>query len=446
MPIRIIQGLDIPIDGAPEQAISGHSAVSAVALLGNDYLGLSPSLRVQEGERVKLGQPLFSDRKHPDIIFTAPGSGVVTEINRGRRRALLSVVLRLEGDEQEIFSSWPEGELAALRRDQVKETLLASGLWTALRARPYSKVPDPETTPRSIFVTALDSNPLAARPEVVIEEHRSDFAKGLTLLSRLTDGAVFLCKAPYVNLPQGDSERIPTVEFSGPHPSGLPGTHIHQLDPVGATGCVWHLGYQDVIAMGKLFTSGRLWVERIIALGGPMVMRPRLIRVRLGANLDDLTRDELVEGEARVISGSVLSGRRVRRAEDHLGRYHNQVSVIAESRTGGDGTLNGDSAFSTHSIFVPSQPRKRKFALTSALHGRQTAMVPLGGFERVMPLDILPTQLLRALLVGDTDMARALGCLELDEEDLALCSFVCPSKLNYGLLLRAALARIEKEG
>ncbi len=281
---------------------------------------------------------------------------------------------------------------------------------------------------------------------MVIEEHRSDFATGLTLLSRLTDGAVFLCKAPYVDLPQGDSERISTVEFSGPHPSGLPGTHIHLLDPVGAKGSVWHLGYQDVIAMGKLFTSGRLWVERIVALGGPLVKRPRLIRARLGANLDDLTRDELVEGEARVISGSVLSGRRQRRAQNHLGRYHNQVSVITEARAGGERSLKNGGAFSTHSVFVPSQPRKRKFALTSALHGRQTAMVPLGGFERVMPLDILPTQLLRALLVDDTGMARSLGCLELDEEDLALCSFVCPSKLNYGLLLRAALARIEKEG
>jgi Na+-transporting NADH:ubiquinone oxidoreductase subunit A len=256
---------------------------------------------------------------------------------------------------------------------------------------------------------------------------------------------VYLCKAPYVDLPQGDSERISTVEFSGPHPSGLPGTHIHLLDPVGARGSVWHLGYQDVIAVGKLFTSGRLWVERIVAVGGPLVKRPRLIRARLGASLDDLTRGELAEGEARVISGSVLSGRRARRAENHLGRYHNQVSVIAEARVRGDGALNGRT-FSTHSLFVSSQPRKRKFAFTTALHGRQTAMVPLGSFERVMPLDILPTQLLRALLVGDTDMAQALGCLELDEEDLALCSFVCPSKLNYGPLLRSALTQIEKEG
>jgi Na+-transporting NADH:ubiquinone oxidoreductase subunit A len=446
MPIRISQGLDIPIDGAPEQAVSGCPEVSSVALLGSDYLGLSPSLRVQEGDRVKLGQPLFANRKHPDVVFTAPGSGVVREINRGRRRALLSVVLRLEGDEQETFSCFPERALATLRRDQVRETLLASGLWTALRVRPYGKVPDPETTPRSIFVTALDSNPLAARPEVVIEEHRSDFARGLTLLSRLTDGPVFLCKAPYVDLPQGDSERISTVEFSGPHPSGLPGTHIHLLDPVGARGSVWHLGYQDVIAMGKLFTSGRLWVERIVALGGPLVKRPRLIRARLGASLDDLTRGEFLEGEARVISGSVLSGRRARRAENHLGRYHNQVSVITEARTDGETGSKRGRAFSTHGLFVSGQPRKRKFALTTALRGRQTAMVPFGGFERVLPLDILPTQLLRALLVGDTDMARALGCLELDEEDLALCSFVCPSKLNYGPLLRSALAQIEKEG
>ena len=448
MPIRIVEGLDIPIGGAPEQSISEGPEVTSVALLGHDYVGLSPAMRVEEGDRVKLGQALFADRKHPEVLFTSPGSGVVTEINRGARRALLSVVVRLEGDDEESFPSWSEKELTVLRRDQVTETLLASGLWAALRIRPYSRVPAPGTAPHAIFVTAMDTNPLAARPEVVIGENRDAFANGLTVVSHLTDGPVYLCKAPSVELPQGTSDNISVAEFAGPHPGGLVGTHIHFLAPAGARRAVWHLNYQDVIAIGKLFTTGRLWPERIIALAGPVVNRPRLVRTRLGANTDDLTRGELAGVDWRIISGSVLSGRRARKPENYLGRFHNQLSVIAEApsvvpkrRLGAD-----RAGFSIYGLSPARGRRKPGNPLTTALHGRPTTMVPLGGFERVMPLDILPTQLLRALLVGDTDMAQALGCLELDEEDLALCTFVCPSKLNYGPLLREALRRIEKEG
>lgn len=448
MPIRIVEGLDIPIGGVPEQAISEGTEVASIALLGRDYIGLSPAMRVKEGDRVKLGQPLFADRKKPDIVHTSPGAGMVAEINRGARRALLSVVVRLEGDDEETFPFWSEKELAGLRRDQVAETLLASGLWTALRTRPYSKTPAPGTAPRSIFVAAVDTNPLAALPEVIIAEHLDAFANGLTVLSRLTDGTVFLCKAPFVDLPKGEAANISTAEFSGPHPSGLVGTHIHFLDPAGSGRTVWHLSYQDVIAMGILFTTGRLWTERIVALAGPVVKRPRLVRTRLGANTDELTRGELEDTAYRIISGSVLSGHWARNTENHLGRFHGQVSVIAEPGPDAAGNWLGGGR-NVFSLFGPSASGgrpKRKFPLAAAWHGRPSAMVPLGGFERVMPLDILPTPLLRALLVGDTDMAQGLGCLELDEEDLALCTFVCTSKLNYGPVLRESLERIEKEG
>ncbi len=442
----IVKGLDIPIEGAPEQVVSGAAEATSVALVGGDYVGLSPAMRVEEGDRVRLGQPLFADRKHPEVLFTSPGSGVVTGINRGARRALRSVVVDLDGDDEEVFPSWPAGDLTGLRRQQVREPLLASGLWTAFRTRPYGKVPDPAAAPRSIFVTAIDTSPLAARPGVAVGEHPADFANGLTVLSHLTEGPVFLCQAPNADLPVGASERLSVAEFSGPHPSGLVGTHIHALDPVGARGTVWHLGYQDVIAIGKLFTTGRLWAERIVALAGPALRRPRLVRARLGLDLEQLTRGEAMAVDVRVISGSVLSGREARRPVNYLGRFHTQVSVVAEAGRGDDGPAAGGQVFSAYRPAVSGRRGQRRFTFTTALHGRPTAMVPLGGFERVMPLDILPTQLLRALLVGDTDMAQALGCLELDEEDLALCSFVCPSKLEYGLSLRAALESIEKEG
>lgn len=441
LPKLIVKGLDVPIAGGPDQkSVPEQKAVGTAAVVGPDYNGLRPRLLVDPDETVKLGQALFADRRDERIVFTAPGGGRVKEINRGARRALISVVVELDGEDAQGFSSWQAGELSTLRRDQVVDTLLSAGLWPAFRTRPYSNIADPARPPASIFVTATDSNPLAPRPETVIEPHREDFANGMTAVSRLTDGSVFLCHAPSADPPTGAAPNIVPVQFAGPHPSGLVGTHIHFLDPVHANKTVWHLGYQDVIAIGKLFTTGRLWVERVISLAGPAVIRPRLIRTRLGANIGDLVRGELREGVNRVISGSVLSGRRVSGADAYLGRYHNQISVTGEANE-----IPERRAFTTYKLGVTSQPRQ-KFAMTSARHGDSAPLVPLGGYERVMPLDILATPLLRALLVGDSDMAQGLGCLELDEEDLALCAFVCPGKLDHGGLLRAMLTRIEKEG
>lgn len=448
MAIRINEGLDIPITGMPMETVSDGPPVSSVALLGGDYAGLSPAMRVEEGDRVKLGQTLFVDRKRPDIRFTSPGCGAVAEINRGARRALLSVVVRLDGNDEETFASWPETDLNTLARGQVLENLLASGMWPAFRARPFNKVADPDAAPRSIFVTAIDSNPLAPPPETIIDAHPDNFANGLTVVSRMTDGPVFVCQKPNVELPESPVNNVSVEMFSGPHPAGLVGTHIHHLDPVHSGKTVWHIGYQDVIAVGHLFTTGRLMTDRTVALAGPMVNTPQLVRTRLGCNIEDLTRGGLKDGKSRVISGSVLSGWLAEAATAYLGRYHNQVSVIgdggAEVEPGPPGSKKG--AFSIYRGFGSKPWGSKRFAFTSASHGVTTALVPFGGYERVMPLDILATPLLRALLVGDVEMAEALGCLELDEEDLALCSFVCPSKLDHGPLLRTMLNRIEKEG
>ena len=439
MPIRIVKGLNIPLAGTPEQAVAEAKPVRSVALLGSDYPGLRPAMMVAEGDRVKAGQPLFADRGREGVVFTAPGSGTVSGIHRGARRALLSVVITLDREEEtESFARWPVAALGGLRRDQVVDHLLVTGLWTALRTRPHGHVPDPATAPSSLFVTALDTNPLAARPEVAIGAAPADFANGLAVLAHLTDGPVHLCRAPGADIPAGDPERVTVSEFAGPHPAGLVGTHVHFLDPVGPRKTVWHLGYQDAIAIGRSFTTGRPAPERIVALWGPDVMRPRLVRARLGAATGDVLEGELGDDGYRVISGSVLSGRRAAGPEAYLGRYHNQISVIPEAGGG-----ESFSAYGRLRIAPPGAPGR---ALTTALNGRPSAFVPLGGYERVMPLDILATPLLRALLVGDWETARALGCLELEEEDLALSTFVCPGKLDYGPALRAALDEIEAAG
>jgi Na+-transporting NADH:ubiquinone oxidoreductase subunit A len=449
MHFSIKKGLDLPLSGKPEQTIFDANAVKSVAVLGNEYVGMRPTMLVEEGQRVKLGEALFEDKKNPGVVYTAPGAGIVKAINRGAKRALQSVVIELDGDEEVQFDQVAADALEKLDRQAIKDNLIKSGLWLAFRTRPYSRSPAPDSTPHSIFVTAIDTNPLAADPSVIINAYADDFKHGLTLLSQLTDGKVFVCQAPDAALPVSHQDNIQVSTFSGPHPAGLAGTHIHHLDPVSASKTVWTINYQDVIAMGKLFTTGRLWVERIISFAGPLVNKPRLLRTRLGASTEDLVAGEIQSVQARIISGSVLNGHTANNWAAYLGRFHNQISVIAE---GVERELlgwirpGGKNKFSSLNVFISSLFPKKDLALTTSQNGSPRAMVPVGVFERVMPLDILPTQLLRALLVKDTDNAQALGCLELDEEDLSLCSFVCSGKYDYGPALRTNLTQIEKEG
>jgi len=450
--IKITRGLDIPLLGAPEQQITDARRVRSVALLGHDYVGMKPTMAVGEGDRVKLGQPLFEDKKTPGVIYTAPGSGVVREINRGDRRVFLSLVIELDdADSEEVqFAHYDAAHFSSLDRSKVVENLVASGLWTALRSRPFSKVPALDIVPHALFVNAMDTNPLAADPEVVARESGDDFINGINVLSRLTEGALFLCRGTGSFVGIESSAFAPNVRvetFGGPHPSGLTGTHIHHLDPVSLKKQVWSIGYQDVIAVGKLFATGRLNVDRVVALAGPQVEKPRLLRTRLGASIEELCAGELKTGENRVISGSVLSGRTAHGVENYLGRYHLQLSVLLEGRERVMfGYLSpGAERHSALGIYLSSLFKGRQFALTTSTNGSPRAMVPVGSYERVMPLDILPTQLLRALIVGDIETVQSLGGLELDEEDLALCTYVCPGKYEYGPILRDNLTRIEKE-
>ncbi len=446
--IKIKKGLDLPITGAPEQIIEAAPTVRSVAVFGPDYVGMRPTMRVAVGDRVRSGEVLFTDKKNPGVRFTSPAAGVVAAIHRGAKRALLSVVIELDGDESEPFARYDVDQLDALDRQSVQANLIESGLWTAIRTRPYSRVPAPESEPRAIFVAAMDSNPLAPSPPVVIADQPEAFKNGLRVLTRLTDGMVHVAKAPDAALPMPDSSRIQLTEFDGPHPAGLVGTHIHYLEPVGPAKTVWHVGYQDVIAIGQLFTEGRLRSERVVALAGPLVRRPRLLRTRLGANLDDLTDGELHPGEHRIISGSVFTGHIADGPKAFLGRYHTQVSVLLEGRQKDFfGWLwPGREKFSVTRAYTAHFRPGTVFSVTTSTNGSERAMVPIGTYERIMPLDILPTQLLRALITRDTDLAQDLGCLELDEEDLALCTFVCPGKYEYGPLLRENLTQIEQEG
>jgi Na+-transporting NADH:ubiquinone oxidoreductase subunit A len=445
--IKINKGLDLPIQGAPQQSIQNGNSVTRVAILGEEYIGMRPTMHVQEGDKVKKGQILFEDKKNPGVKFTAPAAGNVVEINRGAKRVLQSVVIQLEGDESEVFAKYSNTELASLDAVKVQENLVNSGMWTAFRTRPYSKSPALDSKPNSIFVSVMDTNPLAADPQIIIAQRSEDFANGLQVISRLTDGKVFVNKAPGADIDTGDAT-VEVNEFSGVHPAGLVGTHIHHLDAVGQRKKVWHIGYQDVLAIGSLFITGELDNRKVVSLGGPEAKSPRLVRTLLGADITELTANEANAGDIRILSGSVLLGNHAHGVHGYLGRFHNQVSILREGR---EKELFGwiKPGVNQHSVtrayFGHFSPKKL-FGMTTTTNGSDRSMVPIGNYERIMPLDILPTLLLRDMISGDTDGAQSLGCLELDEEDLALCTYVCPGKYNYGPILRDCLEQIEKEG
>ncbi len=446
MPYEITKGLDLPISGQPVQDIRPGPQVRSVGLIGDDYIGMRPTMLVKVGDEVKLGQPVFADKKTEGVIYTSPASGMVRSINRGEKRKFLSIVIDVKGDAEVTFKS--HSALDQLDAKAVQDQLVKSGMWSSFRTRPFSKVPGLDTEPHSIFVTAMDTNPLSAEPELIISRYSELFVSGLNVVSKLTRGHTYVCTRNDSRIP---GENVPNVEFeqfSGPHPAGLPGTHIHFLDPVGPNKTVWHINYQDVIAIGHLFTTGRIMTERVIALGGPRITAPGLYTVRLGACIDDLVTGISDEINTRFISGTVLDGRTSVEPVNYLGRYHLQVSAIEEGnqREFLGWQKPGFDKFSITRIYAGSIGSGKKFGMTTSTGGSKRAMVPVETYERVMPLDILPTQLLRALIVHDTDMAQSLGCLELAEEDLALCTFVCPGKYEYGSLLRENLTQIEKEG
>ncbi len=450
MPVHVVKrGLDIPLAGVPDQTVTEARPVSHLAVLLRDYHDLKARVAVEPGDSVRLGQPLFVHRAHPEMRFVAPGSGRVEAVHRGDKRALLSVVVALEGDEPSVdfenFSPSASSDAA-----QARALLLESGLWTAFRTRPFTRVPLPDSVPHSIFVTAMDTHPLAPDLDVVLQGREEEFALGVSVLSLLTEGPVFVCRRAGSSMGSAirPNPRIRIKEFAGKHPAGTVGFHIHTLDPVNREKTVWHIGAQDVVRIGQLFATGRLDTSLVIALGGPQVTSPRLLRTRLGASTTELVDGELQGGDARVISGSVLSGDV---AQDDvtgfLGRYHQQVTVVAEG--GGREFLGwmapGANAFSVTPAFLSSLMPRRPVNLDTSLRGSRRAMVPIGAYERVMPMDILPTHLLRALTVGDVEWAEELGALELDEEDLALCSFVCPGKYEHGAALRRVLTDMGAE-
>jgi len=447
--MKIIQtkkGLDIPITGKPLQQIRPGNIVQQVALLGDDYVGMKPTMQVKEGDRVKAGQLLFTDKKNIGVRFVSPGCGVVSAINRGAKRKFESVVISLDGDESIIFLDPSSRTAEEMGAEDIRTLLIDSGMWTGFRTRPYGKIPGISSSPTSLFITAADTSPLAADPQIIIAHRKEEYQTGLKLLRGLLDVPLHYCTGADNLLPAEKLDSVNYYSFQGPHPAGLPSTHIHFIDPVYEDRGVWHIGYQDVIAIGRLFRTGSISTEKIISLAGPATLKPSLVITRPGAHLTGLCHREVTLDELRIISGSVLSGRESAGNSTFLGRYHDQVSVVGNSngRSFFNWAMPGKESFSVKPIFISAFKKRLEIPFITALWGGRRAIYPLGTYDQVMPMDIIATSLLKAISCGDTEKSKDLGCLELIEDDLALCSFVCPGKNEFAAPLREVLTAIEQ--
>lgn len=445
--IQISKGLDIPISGKPSNQIREANEARRVALIGDDYVGMKPTMLVKERDRVITGQALFKDKKNEGIIFTSPGCGIVESINRGAKRKFESIVIRLDGDEEITFCD-PITIPETVEPDRLAELLVQSGLWTTLRTRPYGKNPAIGSEPASLFITAMDSSPLAPDCNVIIDHYQELYTLGLKVLRRLVNCPINYCTGQEEISAHEQLDDINYYCFKGPHPCGLPSTHIHFIDPVHENKTVWHIGYQDVICIGHFFSTGRLMTERIIGLSGNGMISPSLIKTRIGASIPEFLRRELSLDELRVISGSVLSGREAKDNYSYLGRFHDQVAAIEDSsgRSIFNWLLPGLKRFSIRPTFASAYVKNLSLPMNTALWGGNRAIYPLGTYDEVMPLDIIATSLLKAIAKGDTEKSKALGCLELIEDDLSLCGYVCPGKNEFGPDLREVLSMIELGG
>ena len=445
--IHITKGLDIPISGCPEQKIRQSNPIRQVALVGDDYIGMKPTMLVQPGDKVVTGQPLFTDKKNEGVVFTSPGCGTVMGVNRGAKRKFESINIALDGEEGLTFCE-PSDHPQEIPPEKIRDILVESGLWTAFRTRPYGKIPAIGSPPASLFITAIDTAPLCCDPLVIIRESPKEYQLGLKILRQLVRAPIHYCTGQALLEPFEQVDGLEYWSFQGPHPAGLPSTHIHFIDPVHENKTVWHIGFQDVIRIGYLFSTGQLRTECIIALGGSGVMKPSLVRTRLGASLINQCRQELTFEDLRVISGSVLSGRESRENYAFLGRYHTQVSVIEDSsgRSIFNWLLPGKKRFSIRPVFASAYVKDFLSPMNTAMWGGKRAIYPLGTYDEVMPMDIIATSLLKSVVKGDTEKSKALGCLELIEEDLGLCAFVCPGKNEFGPDLREVLSAIELGG
>ena len=448
MTIKITKGLNLSLKGEINHQVlpEDENLTSRIAILGKDFHGIRPTMFVSEGQEVIQGEKLFEDKKNPGYFHLSPVNGTISEINRGDRRSFLSMVIEKSNDD----ASFEVDTTFDKTNDQVLNFLNNFGLLSLFRTRPFSKVPLVGSLPNKIFISLIDSNPLSFDPTLVLRDNLEAFNKGLEIISYLPKEGTHVGIAEDNDLDLYKSEIINYHTFSGPHPIGLVGTQIHKISPATLKNQIWTIGYQELIKIGKTVLTGYQSNEKYISISGPQVFNPEIVLTNFGASVEELIAGKLMEDDNRLISGSVLCGHICEGPLAYISNFSNQLTVIREVNQDDREFLNWlRPEIKKHSslrMFLASAIKNYKYNLTSALNGGFRAIVPVGIYEDIFPMNLMITQLLKAIVTEDTELAQSLGVLELDEEDLALCTYSCPSKYDYGLILRNILEKIEKDG
>jgi len=446
--IKIKKGLDIKMKGQAEKIYVKAPRAKTYAIKPPDWHGLTPKIIPKLCDEVKVGTPIFFDKYNPEVKFCSPVSGILSSINRGERRRIVEVVV--EDDGKDTHETFPHGDPEGMKREQIVENLLSSGLWPAIRRRPYTVIAKTGEVPKSIFISAFDTSPLAPDFDFLLKDSEEDFQWGVNVLKQLTEGKVYLNldgRFPSVRTLSG-IKGVEINRFKGPHPAGNVGIQISRLDPINKGEVVWVVQPQDVVAIGRLFKTGKYDPSMIVALTGSRVNKPQYYKVIRGASVSTILENQLKEGDNRVISGNVLNGRTINPETGYIGFFDSQITVIPEGNyyeffgwiKPGLKKLSVSRSFAS-TWLTPN----REFDLDTNFHGGQRAFVMTGEYEKVLPMDIYPVQLLKAILVNDIDKMEQLGIYELDEEDLALCEFVCTSKTPVTKILRDGLRAMRKE-
>ncbi len=451
---KLKKGYDIRLAGSTEKIIVPAERPAKLAMQPPDFPGIKPKLEVEVGSRVKIGTPLFFDRQNPEVKFLSPASGEVIEINRGERRALMEVVVEDDGNDQyEFFSTHSTEKIAALSREETIQKLHEGGLWPYLRQRPFSKIAKASAPPRDIFINAMDTAPLAPDINYLMREDEENFQTGVMILSKLTEGKVYLSVSDNGETTARVFENITGVDkhaFTGPHPAGNTSVHIYHIRPMRVGDIVWYISAPHVALLGKFFKEGRYPIERVIAVSGSSLTRDarKYFETRVGMSMATLIPQGLVHDEdVRYISGNVLRGRHIR-SNGYVGFYDYQVTVIPDTN---ERVLFGwltpglkDESYSR--TFLSKLLPRPEYVKDTRVHGGKRPFIQTGEYEKMLPMDIYPGHLVKSIMAEEIEDMIGLGLLEVDEEDFALCTYICPSKIDFGEYIRKGLNTLESEG
>jgi len=443
---KLNKGYDIPLQGSAERRVENSPKTTAIAVQPIDFPGMRPGMKVDNGDTVKRGTVLFVDKQRPEISFRSPAAGTVREVVRGDRRAIQRVIIDVSADTSESFTSFSKTQVADFTADKAKGILLASGLWSALRQRPFNKIADFTKTPKAIYISAVDTAPLQAETDMLLDGRVQDFQLGIDFLSKLTEGKIHLSTSSSTESFFSKITGVEAHQFSGPHPAGNVGVQIHHIDRLLAGDMVWYISPRHIAQIGSFLSKGEYPGSKVVALTGSELINRHYAKATEGALVSDLVNTPIARGKQRVISGNVLTGKQTK-ADGFVGFYDDMITVIPEvaGRRFMGWVQLGLNSNSFWRLFLSKFTPKRKLAVTTDMNGEERAFVSTGEYEKVVPMDVLPVHLCKAILVEDIELMEQLGIYEVSAEDLALCSYICPSKIEFGDIIEKGILAMEKE-